>query len=775
MKSIPASHSKAYRMLAIAAAVCSLAGAATAAAADVFAQPVLVEVSVNGQAPVDGLLALIDGGNHIYVRVSDAVAWRLKFDETAGFQHEGDRFVPLDDIPGVTYRFSSAEQSLSIVATADAFATNRVDFGTSPTAPMTRPSLGGFLNYDLFAQSGAGSREEGGFVEAGLFAGGGYGTSSFVGRRSRESSGLVRLETSWTIDDPQRLRSIKIGDAIARASAVTPPFRFAGLQWGTDFTVRPGYLTLPVPTVHGSAALPSTIDLYVNNILAATQPVAPGPFEISNPPILVGNGDVQLVVRDALGRQTVTTMQYYASTQLLRRGLHDFSYGIGFLRKDFGTLSMAYGEAVLSGTHRYGVNSSLTIEAHGEATESVQLASASTAILVGHKALLTLSAGSSQSSRGIGRIVSFGLERRSQNLSFAAGADFATRGFTTVGSAHYQRPTRTIRGIVSLPLGRGRLSANYLLREGPGLHEELAGLSSSFSLGPVLFSASAFRSMGSRKGTGGNVFLSVPFGRRSVASLSNAYDRGRDNTTLAIQQNVPAGQGFGYYASATKGDVDQAEGRLFYQGSVQSYEADVTRVEGQTAFRGRVSGSIGLVDDQLFAARQLADSFAVVHAGQVEGVRVYADNQLVARTNRSGVAVVPYLRAYDANVIRIEQGDLPVDVSVGPTEQIVRPYRRNGVRIDYAVASPRSATVTVRRVDGSPVPAGAVARIEGSPEGFLVAPDGAIYLAGLGDWSRVNIGWDGEMCSFVLFDPPGGPAQPNLGVQTCTDKEYNAQ
>ena len=82
--------------------------------------------------------------------------------------------------------------------------------------------------------------------------------------------------------------------------------------------------------------MPSVVDVYVNNTLQGSSQVAPGPFELSNIPVPSGNGTVQLVVRDLLGREVVSEQNYYASSLLLRRGLHDFSYEAGFLRRDFG-------------------------------------------------------------------------------------------------------------------------------------------------------------------------------------------------------------------------------------------------------------------------------------------------------------------------------------------------------------------------------------------------------------------------------------------------------
>ncbi|NEV03151.1 hypothetical protein, partial [Bradyrhizobium uaiense] len=41
---------------------------------------------------------------------------------------------------------------------------------------------------------------------------------------------------------------------------------FGGLQAQRDFALRPDLITAPLATIGGSAAVPSTVDVYVNNI-----------------------------------------------------------------------------------------------------------------------------------------------------------------------------------------------------------------------------------------------------------------------------------------------------------------------------------------------------------------------------------------------------------------------------------------------------------------------------------------------------------------------------
>ncbi|MEI9849784.1 MAG: fimbria/pilus outer membrane usher protein, partial [Sphingomonas sp.] len=137
-----------------------------------------------------------------------------------------------------------------------------------------------------------------------MFSGSGTGSTTFIGRLDESGRSLTRLETNWTIDDPARMRSLRIGDSITRGGIGAAPLRFAGFQLATNFATQPGFITMALPTVNGTAAVPSVVDIYVNNVLQTRRPVAPGPFQLTDVPVITGSGDIRLIVRDTLGRET---------------------------------------------------------------------------------------------------------------------------------------------------------------------------------------------------------------------------------------------------------------------------------------------------------------------------------------------------------------------------------------------------------------------------------------------------------------------------------------
>ena len=96
------------------------------------------------------------------------------------------------------------------------------------------------------------------------------------------------------------------------------PTRFGGIQYGTNFSTQPYFVTFPLPSLKGEAALPLMVQLYVNGVLKIPQEVPPGPFTVPAVPVVMGAGQATMVVQDMLGRQQVISAPFYATSNLLK-------------------------------------------------------------------------------------------------------------------------------------------------------------------------------------------------------------------------------------------------------------------------------------------------------------------------------------------------------------------------------------------------------------------------------------------------------------------------
>ena len=627
---------------------------------------------------------------------------------------------------------------------------------------------GGFLNYDVSGQVARRDTSLGGAIEAGVFTRLGVGVSSFVGGWSNGGARLTRLNSNWTIDDAARMRSLRLGDGISRGGVGGVPFRFGGIQLARNFAVQPGFVTIPLPSLRGSAALPSVVDVYVNDALRGSRDVPPGPFEITDVPIVTGNGEVQLVVRDLLGREMLYSQSYYAAQALLRKGLHDYSYEAGFLRRSFGSHSNDYGALIVSGTHRYGFSDRLTGGIHSEATAGVQAGGIAAGIVLPDIGHAEASLAASRSGRGTGAQAGLSLERQTRGLSLGLRAEISSKDYTSVGRNRDRRPpASTVQFFAGLPLRFGSLGLSYLRRDNRGEPDaEYASLSSSFRVrGLGSLHLAGRKSFTGDKGLSAALTWTIPVGPQASASAGASLNRGQRTLNSAFQRHLPVGEGIGYRIATSLGTVDRIDGRLSAQTGFGTHEAHLNWVDGQAGVRLSSAGGLGLVAGDAFAARRLDQSFATVKVGDYANVRVYADNQLVGRTGRNGKLVVPMLRPFDRNALRIDLADLPWDAELAGEERIIRPYGRHGVAVDFGVKAARAAIITILLDDGSPLPAGATVRLEEAE--FVSASGGEVYLTGLRAENSAVASWSAGSCRLRFGFEPGDDPQPRLGPVQC--------
>ena len=86
------------------------------------------------------------------------------------------------------------------------------------------------------------------------------------------------------------------------------------MQLSRDFAVRPDLVTYPLPQFAGEAAVPSSVDLFINGYKSESALLQPGPYTLTNVPFINGAGEAVVVTTDALGRQVSTTVPFYVTS-----------------------------------------------------------------------------------------------------------------------------------------------------------------------------------------------------------------------------------------------------------------------------------------------------------------------------------------------------------------------------------------------------------------------------------------------------------------------------
>jgi outer membrane usher protein len=772
-------------------ALCLAAHAAFAAEPPDLSEAVL-EVTLSAKEAGEMMIVLRGSENRLYLDANDFVRLRLHVPQSAPYMYEGRRYFEVAALKGCSVAINETLQRAVISAPASALDTTHLSAAARQSPPVTPASPGAFLNYQLSAQRISGQDSGGAFTELGVFAAAGVVTNTAVARYGGADYGyaneLVRLDTTYSRDFPDALETLNVGDTISDGGSWGYAMRYAGVRWSRNFSLRPDLLTTPLLTTGGTATVPSTVDVFVNNQLVTSSQLPAGPFVIDRLPTVSGTGDVSVVVRDALGREQVVTQSFYSSTTLLAQGLTQFSVNLGSVRDNYALQSNQYGGMLGEYSYRRGITDTMTLEGHAEYLSGdshaadftdAHAAGVSGSFGIGKIGILNVTAAAGGDSNGSGWLSGAGFEHHGTNTSFVANALWASPDFAQVGQALDPAMRRRERDLVQTGMGLGRYGSLSLAfvretyRDSPT--QQTLGLTQTITFGRVgTLNLSVTRThtaaqlpTSAQNSTSAYLIFVVPLSRRRAATLTGVGGSGSgapaNQVIASLTESPPVGPGSGYRLNlSTAGNYDADWRQQFHSADLELEAARNAGQEGQSA---NFSGAMTFIDGQLNTTRSVNGSFAMVDVAGLANVPVFVENQLTTHTDDSGRALLYNLRPYEANHISITPEDLPLDTTIGASSTIMAPPYRSGVIARFPVERVRSATFRLVTEDGKPVPVGAVVKLRGTL--FPVVLDGMVYVTGYDHGMAAEASWTGGHCSFRLEPPPPDEPLPDMGTIQC--------
>ncbi|NBT77869.1 MAG: fimbrial biogenesis outer membrane usher protein, partial [Betaproteobacteria bacterium] len=690
---------------------------------------------LNHQTSPDDVLIRRSTDGRLCIGEEQLKRWRLKRPPGHCEGLNGESFYQLSSITGLQWTLDEQALTLKLQAPAQAFEGYALK-ASKPVNPQPQPSpLGGFLNYDLLAQQ---VDAKSGVQRSGLFELGVFGSNRGVLTQSLLSN--TRLDSTWTRDSPESRTTWQVGDAVTRsASGWGRSVRFGGIQFATNAATQPYTNYYPTQTIRGEAIMPSTVDVMMNNKLVSSHDVPPGPFALNELTTLSGGGAMQVIVRDLLGRERVVSQPYYASPTALAAGIEEYAYEAGAIREDYGLANNHYGRHLIAGTYRR-VNSAW-----------------------------------SRSGQGDGQLIGFGFERNLVGgFGFSASTQRSSALFTQLGLAPTElAPRRVQSASLSYFGGRyGSINLGVIARETQS-HERSELISANYQLNiqnRATLSVSGVANVAGTPTRGLFFLLAIPLGGRVSSAISAQHASGDSRSTqefaLQAQQNPAPGDGFGWQVRTTSQGAQQAGAVLDRHDG--TYRVDLARSASQDlSVRAVASGGLALIGGSLQRGSRINDSFALVQLPDYPGVRVYADNQPVGRTDAQGNAFIPRLRSYEVNRIGVNQLDLPLDAKVDAVTVNATPYYRSGIVVRFPVTESKGAMIRVLFDDDLPAPVGATLVLNQQPEPFTVVMDGMAYLTGLSRKNQLELTWRSHRCRIAVLMPPSNDPLPDLGTFTC--------
>ena len=743
--------------------------------------PVVLHVLVNGADLGDFFLQLAPAGD-VLVSEEDLLKLGLRLPAA---REVSDSTVSLASLaPWLRFELDESSAVLRITASAEVLPTHEIDLSWHETTPAESPrNTTGFLNYNLSYRT-LDSFRHGGWscpLEAAARWKDWLGVSTFSVTSTER--GAVRLNSILTWDAAGHSTRVIIGDSPGRSSRLGGAQVLGGIRVTSEFETG----TFADPTAHqgleGVIETPSDIEIYANNVLLHREHLAAGTFRYTGLPLAAGSGNLSLLIRDAFGRERTLEIPYYQSSSLLRPGLDEYSYSVGFKRRGFGVRSFAYDDLALLAGHRRGLSSTLTVGMGVEADHDTYQLIPSAAWTIGSLGEVQAEGAVSRDAGkdgARGRInCASGGRRQSVHLSLE-GSSRDHAGVSMWADASHSRWSATV-GATVWNDATGSISMQFDRAE---TYERGSVARMSMSCGrglgrSVWLTVRMQRSrLARRDATEGFAVINLGLGplRTGTINLDQAGEVRR--ATLDVRQDLLRGTGLAYQFRTSTID----DSRIGHAGDAMvstSYHAEHFR--SSVAFRNRphadewelsVAGSLAAIHHSLFLARPITDGFALVRVGGVKGVPVLLSRQPDGATGRGGRLFVPDLSSNVVNRISLDHRDLPINCSLERPERSLILPSRGGAIVDFEPNRLQSFEGRAFfMVDGAARPAemaGFEISLHGRVVQSVVGKDGQFYFENLPAGTYpARLFLDGQECRFTIHIPRSDAMTVDLGDIRC--------
>jgi outer membrane usher protein len=728
------------------------------------------------------------------VRV-DGLGWLMALEDfkqlrlvnaKASYAVRGDQeLISLDRTKGIAVVFNERQVELNITAGVSQFEASRVDAKPEKASASLLNNWGGYLNYeataakiknsDFVVPSAAAS------TELVLFSPWGSLVHQHIAARSEEGkNSSARLDTFFQRDFPDSGLRLRLGDNVSSAGSWGRSVRFAGLKLGTDFSLRPDFVSLPGVSVTGAAAVPSVVDVFVNGSLQGRYNIPAGQFSVDRVPVVSGAGTVRMVVRNALGLEQTIEAPFFRIGSQLEQGVSDYSIEVGLLREQFATNQSNYTDRVAIANWRYGLTQSLTTELRAEyGKKNNALGFGLNFPLAGAHAFSPSIAFSQNEIGQRGWSGLLGYSFSGQALRFAARLERNSTYFGSIGS-QLERPSPSQRVLLS---GGYRFSQDSDLgfaytdsKERSGVHQTITSLNASTKLlRNVIVSGSLSRVVFEQASSNSASVQLYWFGDGPLyGSLSHQVNNERNRASqydvLRLGSSMDSAGGASWELEAATQQRLRARASYLGTGGQISLEhrqqnSDVSG--NQSTQRITATGSIVAAGGSIVPARTIDDSFILVQAEPGAGASVLRSGGRAEQLDRNGNLVINRVQPYSENTIRVNAENLDLDVTLGSPNLKAAVRSRAGGVVQLGVK--RSLPVTFTLIfKGAPVSVNAKVTVNGSR--VVVGDQGLIYLP---EAQQVNqlvaettSGTTTQSCT-ARFELKGAEVMADLGKIVC--------
>jgi len=657
-------------------------------------------------------------GDFIVIRKADYILLKISDFKSLGFKDipkailiNGENYISLKALyPAVNYKFDVKKLSVDITAEPKLLSTQLIDLTSTREYKVLYPKYNSaFLNYLVSYNAGERLKFQDLNIpfEAGVRLGNFLTYSNFSYLQNDDQGKFTRLMSNITRDDRRAMRRVTLGDFIASSGGhLGGTGTLGGINIAKEYSIDPYFIRYPNIIFPGYIQTPSEVELYINGIPIRKERLSPGGFEFLNLPLTNGLQDVELVIKDDSGRVEKLKYPFYFAAGILKPGLHDYNYGLGFKRESFREDNFNYGDPAFLFYHKYGLNNKLTIGVRGEADQDFLNLGPSASFLAGRAGAIEVSAATSISKKkpGLGAAIDYYYTNHEFGGRFMF--EYLNREYTNISLESIKEKER-FESLLSLSYNIMAIgSFSFILSEINKYYDEnLVNLTFYFSRNLFRYVNLILRASGSRQADENRyelfAGLNYYFGDRNSGGMSyqQEIEKPKDNykETVYFQRNPPFGEGVGYRFMGESENNDWAKkadgnANIEYRGRYGIYDANYYNFQGKNLYNLTASGGAVFIDKSLFITRPVTDSFSLVKVADLKNVTVNLSSNASGKTDGKGEILVPDLISYYENKISVQDDNIPMNYRIGETERYVSPPYRGGGIVKFDIKKIQNLT-----------------------------------------------------------------------------------
>ena len=662
---------------------------------------------------------------------------------------------------GVVVEYDEPTMEVRLTVPANLRQAKKVGYVRTLPDQVSPAPKGVMVDYDVAAfNDGDSTRVSVGHVARSHVAGG-LLTTTGQANWVQGKGDYIRGTTTWRRDFLRSGTSLAVGDVGLAPNGLNDPALLGGVRIGSDRQLTRFGTGLEIPLIGGVADTRSTAEVLVNEHQRATGQVSSGPFELAPSIALPGLNNVEVIQRDAFGREQSFSRSFYAHPDLLRRGSKEWDVAAGSVRTN--PTEDHYEGFAAQGAFRYGLTDRWTIGTTAQTGKVGDMGGRNltlhNTLSFGRGGLVQADVSASWRDDGArGSAFRVAYEQRRPNWSLTASHTKKSDDYWEISQLQdqgFRIQSQTTAALAIHPKDqpwRAQVSYSDIQYDNDRRLQQV-GVSGSYRRGRSAYMVGALHDLR----TGDNqvyVGLRMPLGPGNVmATARSAPNVGPSVDATYSGRTEIGGHDVRYQVGGTWADTSRIQGRVDTVVWGGDLTLEARKGQGHPFMvNGRYTNSVWLGEGGLINGRGYNPygSFAVVEVPGQAGVDVRGSSRPTT-TNKRGTALIRGLPSLTQTPVNIDATQLPIDQHVDDSQRMVVAPRQGGVKVEFPTTR-SSVRQFVVRLGQDFAPAGAKVESDAG-ETFLLAERGVLVLEQPS--ARATLYTTDLKCELVLPDEGG--------------------